>query len=310
VKRHPSFSPDGDSVTFSWEGLRQDNPDIYVQHIGGGPPLQLTTDPANDYSPAWSPDGRWIAFVRAQADKNELRLIPPLGGPERKLTETRPQRELLRRSSIAWCPDSTCILVTDSIAGEKGDALYVVSLDSGEKRQLTHPPSLLADIDPAVSPDGRWLVFQRSTSPFVGELELLSLGTGLVGNGEPARLTPQSQYAADPSWMPDSKEILFSAKGSLWRLSAAGSTAPTRLPFVGEDGVTPAVSRPQTGRPVRLMYVRSYQDQNIVRIETSAPGVPASSPPSNAIASTRFEGSPQFSPDGRRVVFTSKDRIF
>jgi Tol biopolymer transport system component len=46
----PSFSPDGNQVAFSWDGEKQDNPDIYVKLIGtGGPPLRLTTDPANDY---------------------------------------------------------------------------------------------------------------------------------------------------------------------------------------------------------------------------------------------------------------------
>ena len=71
--------------------------DIYVQQIGIGNPLPLTKDPGNDYSPVWSPDGRWIAFLRGQpeAGKNELRLIPPLGGTERKLGEIRPQGEFL-----------------------------------------------------------------------------------------------------------------------------------------------------------------------------------------------------------------------
>ena len=91
VQRYPSFSPDGNHVAFTWTGPKQDNPDIYVQQIGAGSPLRLTTDPSNDYNPVWSPDGRWIAFLRSQSEagKSELRLIPPLGGPERKLAEIR-----------------------------------------------------------------------------------------------------------------------------------------------------------------------------------------------------------------------------
>ena len=54
--------------------------------------LRLTTDAANDYSPVWSPDGRAIAFLRQRRDsrRHELRLIPPLGGTERKLTDIEP----------------------------------------------------------------------------------------------------------------------------------------------------------------------------------------------------------------------------
>ena len=53
-----TFSPDGKSVAFVWDGEKGDNEDIYVQQIGGGPPRRLTTSPAADRSPAWSPDGR------------------------------------------------------------------------------------------------------------------------------------------------------------------------------------------------------------------------------------------------------------
>ncbi len=78
VVRHPSFSPDGNHVAFTWKGSKQDNYDVYVQQIGAGSPLQLTTEPGNDYSPSWSPDGRSIAFLRQQSDPRriELQLVP------------------------------------------------------------------------------------------------------------------------------------------------------------------------------------------------------------------------------------------
>jgi dipeptidyl aminopeptidase/acylaminoacyl peptidase len=109
--------------------------------------------------------------------------------------------------------------------------------------------------------------------------------------------------------MPGTKEIVFSAKGSLWRLVVAGEnpgeSQPTRLPFVGEDGLMPVISRPQPGWPPRPVYVRSFQDINIWRVETSAPGAKASSPPVVSVSSTRLDGMPQLSPDGRRVAFAS-----
>ncbi len=73
----------------SWNGPKQDNDDIYVKLIGPGEPLRITTDPAEDTSPAWSPDGKWIAFLRRSRDDDaELLVVPALGGPERKLSET------------------------------------------------------------------------------------------------------------------------------------------------------------------------------------------------------------------------------
>src|SRR5436190_547136 len=113
---YPSLSPDGNHVAFTWNGPNQDNPDIYVQQIGSGSPLRLTTDPRADYNPVWSPFGPWIAFLRSQSSgfffhsgRSELRLIPPLGGPDRKLAEIRIRETAVRLPQfVAWCPDSNC----------------------------------------------------------------------------------------------------------------------------------------------------------------------------------------------------------
>jgi hypothetical protein len=308
VTRSPSFSPDGNQIAFNWTGSAGDNPDIYVQQIGAGSPLRLTTDPGNDYSPTWSPDGRWIAFLRGGSEARSpqhLRLVPPLGGPERMVTEIRP-RGFLRPNTLAWCPDSGCIVLTESLGESKPDALFVVSLDSGEKRRLTSPDdSIYADSNPAISPDGKWLVFRRETAPFNGELKLVALRGDLTTTGEPRRLTIASLPAYNPRWLPDSTEIVFGAKGALWRLRISGDGTPQRLPFVGEDGVMPIVSRPQPDRPARLAYVRSFADFNIWRIETSSPGAPATSPPTIAIASTRGDAIADHSVDGRRLTFVS-----
>lgn len=309
VARYPAFSPEGDRVAFTWTGVRQDNPDIYVQQIGSGSPLQLTRDAGNDFNPVWSPDGRWIAFLRSQSEagRSEVRLIPPLGGSERKLTELRVRGgTLVTPPYLAWCADGGCLIATDSPGEGKPDALFRISLATGEKSQLTHPePPALGDSNPRVSFDGRWLVFRRNAGLFVGELHLLALEKGTTAAGKTRRLTPATLNADHPTWMPNDKEILFAARGSLWKLSIAGEGTPARLPFVGEYGLMPAVSRAQPGRPSQLVYVRSFEDANIWRLETSGTGTAPSSAPAAAIASTRHEDMPQLSPDGRSVAFTS-----
>jgi serine/threonine protein kinase len=310
IQRHPSFSPDGNRVAFNWNGPKQDNPDIYVQQIGAGIPVRLTSDPSNDYNPVWSPNDRWIAFLRGQpeAGKSELRLIAPLGGIERKLTEIRVGNSFnVIPPYLAWYTDGSCLIATDSNGVGQPDALFVISLASGDKVQLTHPPPGAGDSNPAVSPDGRWLVFRRNTNAlFTGALYALELGAGITAVGEPRRLTAPVLDAAYPAWMPDSKEILFarSLGGGLRRLVVHGENAPQRLPVGAEDGLMAAVSRPFPGRPARLVYLHSFQDWNICRIDTTAPGA-AGSLPAISIASTRVEGMPQLSPDGRRVAFFS-----
>jgi Tol biopolymer transport system component len=93
-------------VAFTWNGERADNYDIYVKQIGSenNPPMRLTKNPAPEIFPAWSPDDKWIAFVRRQPQQNNsvIMLIPPLGGPERKLTEISVAYNL----TLSWTPDA------------------------------------------------------------------------------------------------------------------------------------------------------------------------------------------------------------
>ncbi len=51
-------------MAFTWNGEKEDNFDIYVKMIGSSDMRRLTTDPAVDIMPTWSPDGKQIAFVR------------------------------------------------------------------------------------------------------------------------------------------------------------------------------------------------------------------------------------------------------
>ena len=180
-----------------------------------------------------------------------------------------------------------------------------VARDRGEEALDESVASVLGDSDPAVSPDGRSIVFRRNLAFNAGELYTIPLGTGLTAAGDPRRLTGAALDAGHPVWMAGIKDILFSARGSLWKADLPGGGPPARLPFVGEDGWMPAVSRPQPGRPGRLVYVRAFEDSNVWRVETSARGTPSSTPPVIAIASTRRDENLQLSPEGRRAAFVS-----
>src|SRR5438046_9561387 len=139
---------------------------------------------------------------------------------------------------LAWCPDSRCLVVTDSLGEGRPDALFVISVENGEKRRLTSPPApLVGDSNPAVSPDGSSVVFVRHSSPVTSELYWLALDKDWIARGEPLRLTQASLGASNPTWICNGKGVLFSARGDLWRLPLNGQKPPARLPFVGEDGI-------------------------------------------------------------------------
>jgi Tol biopolymer transport system component/DNA-binding winged helix-turn-helix (wHTH) protein len=297
--RAPSLSPDGKFVVFTWTPEGQANTDLYVQQIGTGVHRPLTTDPANDYSPSWSPDGLTIAFLRRGAGSHsEIRTIAPLGGPEKKVADISPSLREYGPSAIAWCPDSRCLLVSDSQGGAL-PAVFAVARDTGEKLQLTRPRTG-GDSDPIISSDGRTLVYRHKTTPFSGPYYRLSLTDGMAPRGEPVQLTAEG---GKPAWIPGTNEILFASSGGLWRLDVTKGGTPERLPFVGQDGHTPVVSRMTDGR-LRLVYERSFSDGNVWRLDMAMPGS-AASPPVAAIASTRGDYLPSLSPDGGRIAFIS-----
>jgi Tol biopolymer transport system component len=245
-----SFSPDGNQVAFVWDGERQDNPDIYVKLIGGGPPLPLTRHAADDYSPAWSPDGRWIAFLRdLSAGKVAVLLVPALGGPERKLAEIETAAPAGPFGSyLAWSPDGSSLAMSRKGSPDEGVGLFLLSVETGERRRLTSlPAKWVVDVGPVFSPDGHTLAFSRYTGSRISDLYLLALSGSGVPVGEPRRLTFENRETFGPAWTRDGREIIFASgpQGgtSLWRVDASGSGKPQRLASVGEGGSEPAIAR-------------------------------------------------------------------
>ena len=309
----PSFSPEGDRVAFSWNGPKQDNFDIYVKQIDAEEPVRLTRDPANDFFPAWSPDGRRIAFLRElSGGKSGVFLMPALGGPERKLMEVTEVAEAgFAVGRMSWHPSGQWLVLSDRNSAQEPRALFLVWVESGEKRKLTSPPqgSTVGDVEPAVSPDGRAVVFTRvisSSRPGASDLYLLELPVDLSTIRAPKRITFWQRWTNEPTWWPDGSSILFAfgnagSNRSLWEMTINGPERrpgeAERLPFGGESfGPMPAISRQG-----RVAYAQNATVANIWRLDLSGRQRVDNLP----MNSTRVDHVPQYSPDGKRIAFAS-----
>jgi Tol biopolymer transport system component len=302
----PAFSPDGTMVALEWDGPHQNNWDIYVKLIGEGEPLRLTTDTAPDLSPAWSPDGRYVAFVRVKEDRGVVMLVPALGGQERTVAVVQAPNGhswQMDERVLAWTPDGNWLVVPRADAKSGSVGLSLLAPQSGETRTLTSGPQDSAgsrDHSPAFSADGSQLAFARSSARDVADVWVLPLKSGYQVAGPPRKLAGGGGLNDAPTWTSDSRRIVFhsnrTGESALWSIPANGGQ-PSRLAGVGVAGKSPALSRQG-----RLVYVESPGlDTNIWRLELKKRGAA----PANVIFSSRTDSSPQYSPDGRAVVFQS-----
>jgi serine/threonine protein kinase len=294
----PTFSPDASQIAFSWFGEKTGfNNDIFVKLIGAGSEQLLVGDPVDDVLPAWSPDGRYIAFARVSEDESGLYIIPARGGTERKLASVNFGLEWWFRN-LSWSPDSKSIAFSAKDSIKDFYRIYLLSIDSRQIKELTDGPDLnLSDTYCAISSDGKKLAFTRgdetSTDIYIAALE----------GGKADRLTFDNSFVWGLSWTSDGSEIVFSSgRGSspnLWRISATGGE-PRVVHVRGNVIRFPCVASQRN----LLAYEKSAGDENIWRME-----IPTSksekNTPSKFIYSTQWERNAKYSPNGKKIAYHS-----
>ena len=295
VETQPAFSPDGKQVAFAWSGDRDDNEDIYVALVGTDSILRLTTDLASDSSPAWSPDGQYIAFYR-DGIRPAYFAVPAIGGPERKIADVKAGGKSIGRR-VAWSPDGKVLFIAEPPNANAPRGIMGVSVDTGEKHLITRPVRQMPEEDPAISPDGSQLAFVRGCAElFVMKLDgsgerRLAMGTGIRG----------------VTWTADSRGIVFAmmrtSGNNLWRVEASGIGGPELIGGVAGEAAFPSIS--PDGR--KLVYSELRLNSNIWRLDVRDEVSRGNDDPldTRLIYSTKSQYSPQVSPDGRRIVFSS-----
>jgi tricorn protease len=160
-----SLSPSGTHVAIEARG------DIWTTPVKDGTPRNLThSSGAAERSPAWSPDGRWIAYLSDATGEYELYATQSDGrGETRQLTKNGSTF----RTNVGWSPDSKYLTFAD-----KTGALYLVPLAGGQAKLITTDP-YARTLNCNWSPDSRWITYAHAIGRRqVGAIFLYNVETG------------------------------------------------------------------------------------------------------------------------------------
>ena len=161
--------------------------------VGSTPAMseqQITTDPADDGNPSWSPDGTMIAFDSDRSGNYDIWVIPAIGGEATQIT-TDPADD----RSPTWSPNGT------EIAFSRSSGIWAIPNAGGVPRQIASMGE-----NPAWSPDGSQIAFDE-------RWEFISV-TSASDGGEPVSITCPDGGACfygcqHAEWSPDGSHIVF-----------------------------------------------------------------------------------------------------
>ncbi|MDF1646232.1 MAG: Tol-Pal system beta propeller repeat protein TolB [Legionellaceae bacterium] len=167
---------------------------LEIADMDGKNPHALVTSTSPIMSPAWSPDGRQIAYVSFEKKRAQIFIISVETAKRRLVTDFEGIN-----GAPAWSPDGKELAVVLSKGG--APKIYKVNLATGAMKQLTFGTAI--DTEPRYAADGRSLVFTsgRGGAPQVYRLDL--------ADGAVSRVTFEGNYNARPSYTPDQKHLVM-----------------------------------------------------------------------------------------------------
>lgn len=295
-ERSPTFSPDGSQIAFAWNGnTRKDGADrgfdIYLKTTGSETLIQLTHHPAEAISLSWSPDGAQIAFQRLAGSESGVYLVPALGGSERRLRSTSAQP-----MGLSWSRDGKWIAFADSPVTEGSHKLNLISVDSLEIKPIPHMSECQEEIFPAFSPDGKLLAYFCIPQP--GRFALYDIDpTG----GSSHLIGRYAGWAEGIAWSSDKQKLIVARHVEGIKFSELDEVMISdgqleKLPF-GETGGAPAIS--PGGDKL------AFEIWHFIGVDIWKRSLIPRAAPKKIIGSTQASMFPQYSADGKRIVFGS-----
>jgi Tol biopolymer transport system component/DNA-binding winged helix-turn-helix (wHTH) protein len=296
-----ALSPHADAIAFVSD--RTGSLEIFVRALdGSATETPLTSDGAQNVQPAWSPDGRFIAYHSQRG--GGIWIVPSRGGTPRQLAA--------EGSRPAWSPDGSHLAFQSDehadaapfgFAAQNGSTIQLIGANGGAVTSLTRSGSPTGGhAAPAWSPDGRFICFAVFDSGPSNGLWLLDRKSGAV------RILHRRDEVYESVFAPDGSSIYI----------AGGDALITRLPFDAASGIVTGSAEimPVPGVPgvrglsisrdgARLAFAGLGLSSQIWAQPVRADGSAAGEPRALTSDTSRRNSVPVISPDGTKVAYMS-----
>jgi Tol biopolymer transport system component/DNA-binding winged helix-turn-helix (wHTH) protein len=290
VERWPAISPDGRTIAYS-VGTDIFARKIYLKRIEGGAPVRLTDDVHDDTSPAWSSDGKRIAYVAFQAGEPcRIMVIAASGGRAREVGRCG----ALERTHVAFAPTDDAVFLVDKTDQKAPQSIMRLNLASGVRSAVSRPPpEISGDTNVVVSPDAKSIAYLRYSDK-EHQIMVQDLRTGNV-----RRVWSDKSWSDGLAWSEDSQSLLLATNRggdhAVWLVSLDGDPAQ-RL-----TSSSLYLGRLSAGPGGQLAAEATVDIQNLVETAGERDGAPVAVFPAHGQT-----WSPARAPDGTLAMLSNR----
>jgi len=191
-------------ITSSYRGPKNVTYRLYVSDADGANSQKMLESDEPISSPAWSPDGKTLAYVSLEGKEAGIYTQDIRTGKRDRITAFKGLN-----GAPAWSPDGSKMALTLSKDGNP--EIYILDLPSRKLQRLTHNPAI--DTEPSWAPDGQSIAFtsDRGGSPQIYRISVVG--------GEEKRVSFSGNYNARPMFSPDGKKLAFIHGGGGYRIA-------------------------------------------------------------------------------------------
>ncbi len=210
---NPALSPDGKWMATGRKDA-QGGRDLWLFDFGRGTNTRLTFDPADEFNPTWSPDGKQIAFTGTSKHHRDIYVMDAHGTRAPELLLESPEQKNVEQ----WSSDGKYLVYNTNPTPGSPQNLYVLPL-FGDRKPIAMLTSPFIEDMGQISPNGKWLAY-RSNESGTSEVYVLAFAPNDPAARRKWRISTDG--GMEPQWRADGKELFYLNGSTLMSIDVKG----------------------------------------------------------------------------------------